>query len=55
MDVFRSKPKTKINNIISMQICIVCSCGQEYIVTEKHGGTRCPNCGNDVEIGVSIM
>ena len=59
MDIFRKNKsktkKTKINNIISMNIDIVCSCGNQYIVTEKEGGTRCHNCKKDVDIGICIM
>lgn len=56
MDIFKRKKQiTKINNIMSMSLEITCSCGREYIVTEKEGGTRCPKCKKDVEIGVTIM
>ncbi len=49
------KQAPKIKNIVSMQIDITCSCGQSYIVTEKEGGTRCPNCKKDVDIGIAVM
>ena len=44
----------RINEILTLRLDVECECGFRFIITEREGGSICPGCDKDIDVGVLI-
>lgn len=44
----------RIIEIKKLELELECECGQKFTANEKEGGTICPGCFKDIDVGIFI-